>query len=162
VTPESDGAGLRQKRWSSPRSTMFKAIRTQMDELGLEPDYRIHALSETARFWSPRMSIESVLRRFFCRKTRPTSAVIESPIKFRHGGAGRRRPYGVEPGRIAKNAEPADWRARGVDRRQAAPSRDGQQRSSRRAFGGKPKMLASTEFAAITGHDVGGVWPIRI
>jgi 2-haloacid dehalogenase len=26
--------------------TMFKAIRTQMDELGLKPDYRIHALSE--------------------------------------------------------------------------------------------------------------------
>ena len=26
--------------------TMFKAIRTQMDELGLEPDHRIHALSE--------------------------------------------------------------------------------------------------------------------
>jgi 2-haloacid dehalogenase len=26
--------------------TMFKAIRTQMDQLGLEPDYRIHALSE--------------------------------------------------------------------------------------------------------------------
>jgi 2-haloacid dehalogenase len=26
--------------------TMFKAIRTQMDELGLEPDYRIRALSE--------------------------------------------------------------------------------------------------------------------
>lgn len=26
--------------------TMFKAIRTQMDELGLQPDYRIHALSE--------------------------------------------------------------------------------------------------------------------
>jgi 2-haloacid dehalogenase len=26
--------------------TMFKAIRTQMDELGLEPNYRIHALSE--------------------------------------------------------------------------------------------------------------------
>jgi 2-haloacid dehalogenase len=26
--------------------TMFKAIRTQMDELGLEPDYRIHALTE--------------------------------------------------------------------------------------------------------------------
>jgi 2-haloacid dehalogenase len=25
---------------------MFKAIRTQMDELGLEPDHRIHALSE--------------------------------------------------------------------------------------------------------------------
>lgn len=26
--------------------TMFKAIRTQMDELGLEPDYRIHALAQ--------------------------------------------------------------------------------------------------------------------
>jgi 2-haloacid dehalogenase len=29
-----------------PPLTMFKAIRTQMDELGLEPDHRIHALSE--------------------------------------------------------------------------------------------------------------------
>ncbi len=29
-----------------PPLTMFKAIRTQMDQLGLEPDYRIHALSE--------------------------------------------------------------------------------------------------------------------
>ncbi len=29
-----------------PPLTMFKAIRTQMDELGFEPDYRIHALSE--------------------------------------------------------------------------------------------------------------------
>ncbi len=29
-----------------PPLTMFKAIRTQMDELGLQPDYRIHALSE--------------------------------------------------------------------------------------------------------------------
>jgi 2-haloacid dehalogenase len=26
--------------------TMFKAIRTQMDELGLEPDYRIQTLAE--------------------------------------------------------------------------------------------------------------------
>jgi len=29
-----------------PSLTMFKAIRTQMDELGLMPDHRIHALSE--------------------------------------------------------------------------------------------------------------------
>jgi 2-haloacid dehalogenase len=29
-----------------PPLTMFKAIRTQMDELGLQPDYRIRALSE--------------------------------------------------------------------------------------------------------------------
>ena len=29
-----------------PPLTMFKAIRTQMDELGYAPDHRIHALSE--------------------------------------------------------------------------------------------------------------------
>ena len=29
-----------------PPLTMFKAIRMQMDELGLEPDYRIRALAE--------------------------------------------------------------------------------------------------------------------
>jgi len=29
-----------------PPLTMFKALRTQMDELGLEPDHRIHALAE--------------------------------------------------------------------------------------------------------------------
>jgi 2-haloacid dehalogenase len=29
-----------------PPLTMFKAIRTQMDEFGLEPDYRIRALAE--------------------------------------------------------------------------------------------------------------------
>jgi 2-haloacid dehalogenase len=28
---------------------MFKAIRMQMDELGLEPDHRIHTLSELPR-----------------------------------------------------------------------------------------------------------------
>jgi 2-haloacid dehalogenase len=29
-----------------PPLTMFKALRTQMDELGLAPDHRIRALSE--------------------------------------------------------------------------------------------------------------------
>lgn len=29
-----------------PPLTMFKALRMQMDELGVEPDYRVHALSE--------------------------------------------------------------------------------------------------------------------
>jgi 2-haloacid dehalogenase len=29
-----------------PPFTMFKALRTQMDELGCDPDYRIHALAE--------------------------------------------------------------------------------------------------------------------
>jgi 2-haloacid dehalogenase len=45
VTPEAM-AHLCVKSDVVPPLTMFKAIRTQMDELGLEPDYRIQALSE--------------------------------------------------------------------------------------------------------------------
>jgi 2-haloacid dehalogenase len=45
VTPEAMALACIQSEKVAPL-TMFKAIRTQMDELGLEPDYRIHALSE--------------------------------------------------------------------------------------------------------------------
>jgi 2-haloacid dehalogenase len=45
VTPESLALACVKSDSVAPL-TMFKAIRTQMDELGLEPDYRIHALSE--------------------------------------------------------------------------------------------------------------------
>jgi 2-haloacid dehalogenase len=45
VTPEAM-AHLCVKSDVVPPLTMFKAIRTQMDELGLEPDYRVHALAE--------------------------------------------------------------------------------------------------------------------
>jgi 2-haloacid dehalogenase len=45
VTPEAIALAC-VKSDLVPPLTMFKAIRTQMDELGLEPDYRIHALSE--------------------------------------------------------------------------------------------------------------------
>jgi 2-haloacid dehalogenase len=45
VTPEAMALACIQSDVVAPL-TMFKAIRTQMDELGLEPDYRIHALSE--------------------------------------------------------------------------------------------------------------------
>ena len=45
VTPEAMAAACASSDLVPPL-TMFKAIRTQMDELGLEPDYRIHALSE--------------------------------------------------------------------------------------------------------------------
>ena len=37
-----------------PPLTMFKAIRTQMDELGFEPDYRIRALAELPKLVSGR------------------------------------------------------------------------------------------------------------
>jgi 2-haloacid dehalogenase len=45
VTPEAMALACVTNDLVAPL-TMFKAIRTQMDELGLEPDYRIHALSE--------------------------------------------------------------------------------------------------------------------
>lgn len=45
VTPEAMALAC-VKSDVVPPLTMFKALRTQMDELGIEPDYRIHALSE--------------------------------------------------------------------------------------------------------------------
>jgi 2-haloacid dehalogenase len=45
VTPEALALACARNDLVAPL-TMFKAIRTQMDELGLEPDYRIRALSE--------------------------------------------------------------------------------------------------------------------
>jgi 2-haloacid dehalogenase len=45
VTPEAIALACVKSDTVAPL-TMFKALRTQMDELGLEPDYRIHALSE--------------------------------------------------------------------------------------------------------------------
>ena len=45
VTPEAMALAFVKSDVVSPL-TMFNAIRTQMDELGLKPDYRIHALSE--------------------------------------------------------------------------------------------------------------------
>jgi 2-haloacid dehalogenase len=45
VTPEAMALACVESD-ALPPLTVFKAIRTQMDELGFEPDYRIHALSE--------------------------------------------------------------------------------------------------------------------
>ncbi|MEO6840564.1 MAG: haloacid dehalogenase type II [Bradyrhizobium sp.] len=45
VTPEAMALACVESDVVAPL-TMFKAIRMQMDELGLQPDYRIHALSE--------------------------------------------------------------------------------------------------------------------
>ena len=45
VTPEAMALACAKSDLISPL-TLFKAIRTQKDELGLAPDYRIHALSE--------------------------------------------------------------------------------------------------------------------
>jgi 2-haloacid dehalogenase len=45
VTPEAMALACVENDVVAPL-TMFKAIRTQMDELGLQPDYRIRALSE--------------------------------------------------------------------------------------------------------------------
>ncbi|EFI53274.1 MULTISPECIES: haloacid dehalogenase type II [Afipia] len=47
VTPEAMAAEVKPNAPIYP-VTMFKAIRTQMDELGFQPDHRIHTLSELA------------------------------------------------------------------------------------------------------------------
>jgi len=48
VTPEAMALACAENDLVPPL-TMFKALRTQMDELGLEPDYRIRALAELPR-----------------------------------------------------------------------------------------------------------------
>jgi 2-haloacid dehalogenase len=48
VTPEAMALAC-EKNDLIPPLTMFKAIRTQMDELGLPPDHRIRALAELPR-----------------------------------------------------------------------------------------------------------------
>ena len=45
VTPEAMALACVKSDLVAPL-TMFKAIRTQMDELGIQPDYRVHALAE--------------------------------------------------------------------------------------------------------------------
>jgi 2-haloacid dehalogenase len=45
VTPEAMAQACIKSDSVAPL-TMFKAIRTQMDELGFEPDYRVHSLAE--------------------------------------------------------------------------------------------------------------------
>ena len=52
VTPEAMAQACVKADLVAPL-TMFKAIRTQMDELGLEPDYRIHALAELPDLVAP-------------------------------------------------------------------------------------------------------------
>jgi 2-haloacid dehalogenase len=45
VTPEAMALACVKSDLVAPL-TMFKALRTQMDELGIQPDYRVHALAE--------------------------------------------------------------------------------------------------------------------
>ena len=53
VTPEAMALACVKSDLVAPL-TMYKAIRTQMDELGLVPDHRIHALSELPRLVAAR------------------------------------------------------------------------------------------------------------
>jgi 2-haloacid dehalogenase len=53
VTPEAMALACLESE-TLPPLTMFKAIRTQMDELGFEPDYRIHSLAELPKLVSQR------------------------------------------------------------------------------------------------------------
>jgi 2-haloacid dehalogenase len=48
VTPEAMALACVENELVAPL-TMFKAIRTQMDELGFAPDHRVRSLSELPR-----------------------------------------------------------------------------------------------------------------
>jgi 2-haloacid dehalogenase len=48
VTGQAVAEAVRKSKQISPL-TMFKALRTQMDELGIVPDYRVHGLSALGR-----------------------------------------------------------------------------------------------------------------
>ena len=67
VTPEAMALACVRSDLFAPL-TLFKALRTQMDELGVEPDHRIRTLSELPRPGRRPMSLESV-RAFFARES---------------------------------------------------------------------------------------------
>ena len=115
--------------------------------LGWQPDYRIHALSELPGLVAatrpeqrvPKdMSLESV-RAFFAEKA-PDIAVIESASSSATVALAA-EAYGVEPGRIAKTLSLAGRRARGADRRRGTSRMDN--KKVKALFGGKPKMLGA-------------------
>ena len=103
------------------------------------------------------MSIESV-RAFFAEKA-PEITVIESKTSSATVTLAA-EAYGVEPGRIAKTLS-----LRVGDRVVlivASGTARMDNRKVKALLGGKPKMLAADEVAAITGHDVGGVCPFGL
>ena len=53
VTPEAMALACLESE-TLPPLTMFKILRTQMDELGFEPDHRIHSLAELPALVSAR------------------------------------------------------------------------------------------------------------
>jgi 2-haloacid dehalogenase len=57
VTPEAMALACATSDLVAPL-TVFKALRTQMDELDLAPDYRIHSLSELHALLATRRSPE--------------------------------------------------------------------------------------------------------
>jgi prolyl-tRNA editing enzyme YbaK/EbsC (Cys-tRNA(Pro) deacylase) len=103
------------------------------------------------------MSLQSV-RAFFAEKA-PDIAVIESH-RSSATVALAAEAYGVEPARIAKTLSLR------VGERVVLIVASGTARMDNRKvkalLGGKPKMLAPEEVAAITGHDVGGVCPFGL
>ena len=156
VTPEAMALACVESETVAPL-TMFKAIRTQMDELGIAPDYRIRALSELPRLVAYHESLKSV-RAFFAEKA-PDIAVIEA-TQSSATVALAAEAYGVEPARIAKTLSLR------IGERVVLIVASGTSRMDNKKvkalFGGKPKMLSLDEVADITGHEVGGVCPFGL
>jgi len=103
------------------------------------------------------MSLESV--RAFLAEHAPDLSVIESDLSSATVVLAA-QAYGVEPARIAKTLS-----LRVGDRVVlivASGTARMDNRKVKALLGGKPKMLAPDEVAAITGHDVGGVCPFGL
>ena len=103
------------------------------------------------------MSLDSV-RAFFAEKA-PDIAIIEqdaSTATVTEAAAA----LGVEPGRIAKTLS-----VRVGDRVMLIVTRGDARldnRKTKAAFGGRPRMLGAEEVAELTGHPVGGVCPFGL
>ena len=127
VTPEAMALACVKSDLVAPL-TMFKAIRTQMDELGVRARLSHPRAGRNCQLWSPahkvlNMSLESV-RAFFAEKA-PDITVIESAMSSATVALAA-EAYGVEPARIAKTLSLADRRSGGADRGQRHLA-DGQQ-----------------------------------
>lgn len=103
------------------------------------------------------MSLETV-RAFFAREA-PDVAIIEQAASTATV-AEAAETLGVEPGRIAKTLSlRVDGQAMLVVARGDARLDN---RKTKDALGGRPRMLGAEEVEAITGHPVGGVCPFGL
>ena len=159
VTPEAMALACVESE-TLPPLTMFKALRTQMDELGVRARPSHPRPRRTARpgVWHKVLNSLKSVRAFFAEKA-PDISVIESTMSSATVALAA-EAYGVEPARIAKTLSLRIGER--VVLIVAAGTSRMDNKKVKALFGGKPKMLGLDEVAEITGHEVGGVCPFGL